>query len=183
MGAEPAAEKSWHSHPRRCGRSGARRSVVTLTLRGPGSMISRSRLVGDRGVAPRACRRDGRARPQAVELVPAGFLIGDDRRATGYRPACRCCRRLRCGRRASAAAVGDSLVVDEDLKARGLALDPALRILEVRDVARGHAVGPKTRIAELVAVLRQPGRRLRAPDRNPSSLLPSRAMPMPGWIL
>jgi hypothetical protein len=89
--------------------------------------------IGNRGVAP--YRADGMAMlaGQAVELVPAGLLVGDVDAPLDVDEGAPVAAALHMVAELERPAFRGFLVIDEDLKPRGLALDAAFGILELHD--------------------------------------------------
>ena len=153
-------------------------------MRGPGSMISRCRASSSVMSALRrgCCGVVAVLAVQLLELVPGRLLVREvdapldvDQRA-GVAAALDLVADL------ERPSLGALVVVDADLEARGLALDAPLGVLERLDGQLGRAVR-----RELGLPLRVAGDRQRRPAvsgamQNSSGLLPSRAMPMPGWM-
>ena len=97
---------------------------------------------------------------QAVELVPAGLLVGDVDAPLDVDEGTPVAAARHMVAELERPAFRGFLVIDEDLKPRGLALDAAFGILELHDQPRRHPIGLELRVAVGAAFLGQPRRSL-----------------------
>src|SRR5665213_1166850 len=111
--------------------------------------------VGDIGVASRIIVGITVLALAGVELVPAGLLVGDIDLPLDIDQRAGIAATFDAVADIERAAVRRHLVIDEHLEARGLALDPALGVAEIRHQHWRDAIGLVERIAQRVAGLPQ----------------------------